>query len=309
DVMAPDPSAEGLARAQACAAEVARRYGVRSLSLAGLDRLRRESADHSLYVLDVRSPAEYEAGHLPGAASAPGGQLVQETERWIATLGARVVLVDDTGVRATMTASWLLQMGWEEVFVLEGGIVGRTLTRGAWKPNLAGLQLDPRPPLRVEELRAMIDRDEALVIDLATSQDYIKGHIPGAWFAIRAELDEAVTRMPGTDVYVLTSPDNVLARLAAESLRQLTRKSVLTLEGGTRGWVAAGGALASGPERMASEARDVALKPYHHPDAIAQRMRDYLVWEVGLVAQIARDGDHRFRVGPLQNTAASVAEA
>ncbi len=63
-------------------------------------------------VLDVRTPAEYAAGHLRGARSAPGGQLVQETDYHLATWGARVVLVDDNGVRATMTASWLKQMGW-----------------------------------------------------------------------------------------------------------------------------------------------------------------------------------------------------
>jgi hypothetical protein len=34
--------------------------------------------------------------------------------------GARIVLTDDKGVRADMTASWLAQMGWE-VYVLEGG--------------------------------------------------------------------------------------------------------------------------------------------------------------------------------------------
>ena len=54
----------------------------------------------------------------PGAISAPGGQLVQATDQYVGTLGARIVLVDDDEVRAVMTASWLRQMGWHEVFVL-----------------------------------------------------------------------------------------------------------------------------------------------------------------------------------------------
>jgi rhodanese-related sulfurtransferase len=69
-------------------------------------------------VLDVRTPEEYEAGHLRGARSAPGGQVVQETNSFVATWGARIVLDDDNDVRATMTASWLKQMGWDEVAVL-----------------------------------------------------------------------------------------------------------------------------------------------------------------------------------------------
>ena len=37
--------------------------------------------------------------------------------------GARILLTDNMGVRADMTASWLAQMGWE-VYVLDGGYDG-----------------------------------------------------------------------------------------------------------------------------------------------------------------------------------------
>jgi hypothetical protein len=61
---------------------------------------------------------------MAGSLSAPGGQLVQATDRYVGALRSRIVLADDTGVRATMTASWLRQMGWDEVFVLQGGLDG-----------------------------------------------------------------------------------------------------------------------------------------------------------------------------------------
>ena len=100
---------------------MAARYGIARIDRGTLESWRAEAARRSLYVLDVRSPEEYEAGHLRGARSAPGGQLVQETDSHMATWGARVVLVDDNGVRATMTASWLKQMGWPDVAVLVAG--------------------------------------------------------------------------------------------------------------------------------------------------------------------------------------------
>ncbi len=37
--------------------------------------------------------------------------------------GARILLTDNIGVRADMTASWLAQMGWE-TYVLDGGYDG-----------------------------------------------------------------------------------------------------------------------------------------------------------------------------------------
>jgi len=43
--------------------------------------------------------------------------------------GARILLTDDMGVRADMTASWLAQMGWE-TYVLDGGY-DRALEVGA----------------------------------------------------------------------------------------------------------------------------------------------------------------------------------
>ncbi len=74
----------------------------------------------TLYRFDVRSPEEYAAGHSAGFISAPGGQLVQANDEWIGVRGARLVLFDDDGVRARMTASWLVQMGWDAL-VLEAG--------------------------------------------------------------------------------------------------------------------------------------------------------------------------------------------
>ena len=147
--------------------------------------LARGCDERTLYLFDVRDPAEYAAGHVAGALSAPGGQLVQATDQYVGTLGARIVLVDDAEVRAVMTASWLRQMGWKDVFVLaEAG--RRNRLAGAADPRLA------RPPadLRIDcaGLAALIARDEATVVDLSLSRDYRKAHIPGAWFAIRSRL-------------------------------------------------------------------------------------------------------------------------
>jgi rhodanese-related sulfurtransferase len=64
---------------------------------ATLAAWRAESDRRSLYVFDVRAPEEYEAGHVAGIRSAPGGQLVQETDNYLATWGARVVLADTDG--------------------------------------------------------------------------------------------------------------------------------------------------------------------------------------------------------------------
>src|SRR3954447_21354078 len=77
----------------------------------------------TLYRFDVRTREEYTAGHIRSFRHYPGGQLVQETDMAAPVRGARILLSDDRGVRADMTASWLAQMGWE-AYVLEGGYDG-----------------------------------------------------------------------------------------------------------------------------------------------------------------------------------------
>ena len=77
---------------------------------------RARGADHrTLYRFDVRAGEEYAAGHLKGFRHYPGGQLVQEIDMAAPVRGARILLTDDRGVRADMTASWLAQMGWEDL--------------------------------------------------------------------------------------------------------------------------------------------------------------------------------------------------
>ncbi|MDD2918314.1 rhodanese-like domain-containing protein [Rhodoferax sp.] len=111
------PETQRLAAAQRARA-VADRAGVKRAQLADVARFRSETMRTS-YCLDVRTPEEFAAGHLSGFASAPGGQLVQETDVTMPVRGARAVLADLDGVRANMTASWLAQMGWE-MWVLDG---------------------------------------------------------------------------------------------------------------------------------------------------------------------------------------------
>src|ERR1700749_560672 len=64
-------------------------------------------------------------------ADARGGQLVQATDTWVGVRNARIVLIDDPGVRARMAAAWLRQMGHRDVFIVEGGLEAISATGNA----------------------------------------------------------------------------------------------------------------------------------------------------------------------------------
>jgi rhodanese-related sulfurtransferase len=295
---APDPSPAGRGKAQAAAAGVAKRFGVRRIDRATLDRFAQDGKQHTLYVFDVRTPEEFVAGHLAGSRSAPGGQLVQATDTYAATRNARIVLVDDDGVRATMTASWLIQMGLDQVFVLDDGLSGAALEVGPEKPRVLGLDDIEIAFVSPNELAAALGKGDAVVVDFDTSLNHRVGHIPGAWFAIRSRLAASAEKLPPCALTVATSPDGTLAQLAAPELAAIRGGAVKVLRGGTASWREAGLALTAGDEHMADAPDDVFHRPYDRDMGIEQAMRDYLSWEVDLVRQIERDGDARFRKFP-----------
>jgi rhodanese-related sulfurtransferase len=281
-------SPEALTWAKSSAARVARRCGVEHIDRNALVDFAND-ASRTLYVFDVRSPAEYAAGHFPGALSAPGGQLVQATDHYIGTLGARVVLVDEHEVRAMMTASWLRQMGWEDVFVLAEG--------GDEKDEPRTPVLGPPPPREAAmtgaDLARLLHANAATLVDLSLSRNYRRAHIPGAWFAIRSRLHRALAKVPRTGTLVLTSENGLLAGLACRDADGLWDLPARYLFGGNAAWQAEGRQLGPEPVLMADEATDLWLKPYEQPSGKGA-MRDYLEWEVDLLARIARDGSARF---------------
>jgi rhodanese-related sulfurtransferase len=285
---APEVSPKTLDWARTAALKVAQRCGVERIDRAKLETWRKDET-RTLYLFDVRDPAEYAAGHVAGAVSAPGGQLVQATDQYVGTLGARIVLVDDAEVRAAMTGSWLRQMGWKDVFIMaeSGSEKGSPKTATLDGETQSGSAID------CAALDALLSRNAAAVVDLAPSRDYLAGHIPGAWFAIRTRLSGALTKIPLGETLVLTSEVGALARLAASEAEALVEIPVRVLAGGNAAWRAAGYALST-EARMADEAVDQWRKPYERSGDTKAAMNEYLAWEIDLLPRIARDGTLKF---------------
>ncbi|MSQ64218.1 MAG: sulfurtransferase [Betaproteobacteria bacterium] len=285
--MAQIPSETSLGKAMEAAAKVAKRFGIPKISLSELKTFQNDNSK-TTYLFDVRSPEEYAAGHLPGSVSAPGGQLVQATDTYCAVHGARIALVDDDGVRATLTASWLLQMGWSEVVVVRNAVLDSI--QPAFPDSAPSC-----PTISPRDLKA----GSTLVLDFGTSLQYRDGHIPGAAFAIRSRLANHVQAFDAKTI-VCTSPDGLLARYAAADLAALLGRDVPALQGGTAAWDAAGLPLERGATRMLEPPEDVYYKPYDHAAQIEAAMQDYLQWEVALLEKIRRDPDCRFRDFPAR---------
>ena len=289
---APKTAALALARASA----FAEASGVRIAAPAEIARFAADPA-RSLYLLDVRDPPEFRAGHHPASRNAPGGQLVQATDFWIAVRNARIVLLDDDGVRARMSAAWLRQMGQPDVFVAEGGFaaLGDLGAVAGAVPELNA----PVPVIDVMRLTEALDTGTpTVVVDVARSLDYRDGHIPGAAWGVRGRLGVLRAALAGAQRVVVTSPDGTLARLALGELQALAPDAeVAALEGGTAAWHTFGRPLVKDRTTPPDTACvDANLRPYDRNSGVEAAMRAYLSWEIALVEGIVRDGTVQFGV-------------
>ena len=134
------------------------------------------------------------------------------------------------------------------------------------------------------------------MIDIGPSPAHRRGHIPGAWFAIRARLADDLAGVPDDRPFVLTSANGLLAQFAVPEVAALTGRAPRALTGGTAAWVAAGLPLETGLTRAASLPEDVYKRPYEGTENAVSAMEDYLEWEFGLVEQLGRDATHHFKV-------------
>ena len=293
----PEPGDATLSVARQQARDVAQRAGIGYVDAATLQAFEAEQGTRTLYKFDVRTREEYESGHLEGWRWAPGGQLVQATDEYLATRRARVVLADWDGVRALTTGAWLAQLGAAEVYLyqpaafapLQSGPEPRRVLRH--RPDVARVR-----PLA---LRAALDAGQAVVFDVESRVAYERGHVPHARFAAPDRLTEFLPSDEGRSV-VLTSSDGVLAGVVAAELAWRGVRRVQVLLGGTRAWKEAGLDLDTGASGVLTSDDDQSISPYLFDDLAArdEGFREYLDWELGLVAQLKRDGGEQIRLIP-----------
>ena len=256
------PSAAGLEKARAAAARVTERFNVRTIDRATLDRWRAEADKRSLFVFDVRTREEYEAGHLPDARWIAGGQLVQGTDEQVR---------DDALAHRARRRRWGARDD-DRLLARADGLARRS---GAGKEASKATRWRPGCPLRrcsdwtergveaigPDALAAAFERGDAEVVDVSLSRSYRSGHLPGARHAIRARLGRNLADRPHERLLVVTADDEALARLAAADLLVGELDApVRYLEGGNGGWTAAGHSMTAANPVFLDDPDDVRVR-------------------------------------------------
>ena len=105
------------------------------------------------------------------------------------------------------------------------------------------------PELTVTDVMAMLSRGEAIhLVDVREESEWAAGHIDGACHIGKGIIERDVEKhfSDKSAVLVLYCGGGFRSALAADALQQMGYSSVVSMDGGWRGWLEAGGATAGG---------------------------------------------------------------
>ncbi|MDO9023702.1 rhodanese-like domain-containing protein [Zwartia sp.] len=287
---------ENLAARQRRAKTLADNYGIKFVDGAQVKEWLKEK-DRTTFLCDVRTPEEFDSGSIPGAQHSPGGQLVQATDQYVGVKGARIVVFDQENVRAPAMATWLTMLGWE-VVVCENALTfpwkpeSKTDTLLAQK-DVPTLELEIKQ-IEASEIISMVQKG-AVLIDIRPSMKYRESHIKDAQWSIRPKLSVIADKFKNQKV-ILIAEDDLMAKLAAKDLIELGAQHISINTETKEQWVHAGLEVNGSPSNPPDEACiDYLFFVHDRHDGNKAAARQYLAWEMNLLAQIDQQERESFR--------------
>src|SRR5262245_29533252 len=185
-------------------------------------------------LLDVRSAADFGAGHVPGSVNIGlGGQFAMWAGSLI-SLNASIVVIADTGAQIDETVVRLARVGIENVKgYSEGGVKNL---------RAAGLPVETMTQISVAELNERIADDDMQIVDVRRPGEYVNGHVPRALNAPLASLAKSLgpLNLEKDKLTAVICAGGYRSSAAASLLQQQGFSNLLNVAGGTSAWVNAG---------------------------------------------------------------------
>ena len=194
------------------------------------------TGDHVL--VDLRSPAEHAAGHVPGSISIPLGSSFGTWLGWVVPPDRPLVFLLPSPRDWEGALRQALRIGYEQVAgYLQGGF-------DAWQGR--GLPVEASGRVTVRELsdvlavRSARNGDAPLVLDVRQRDEYAAGHVPGAVHLMAGDLPDRLAELPAERPIFAICASGYRSSIAASLLQQAGYRDVSWVSGGVGSWRAAG---------------------------------------------------------------------
>lgn len=192
----------------------------------------RAGLDAGAVPLDLRPPAVFAAGHVPGAILLPFGRhdLGKRAELFLPK-DPTYALVMEPAVLGPTAEDLLASAGYAVAGHLAGGMK-------AWLA--AGLPTERIPVIEVDELHRQVANGSLHVLDVREPFEYDWAHIPGARLVPHGAIWERAADLERDRPWHVVCAGMSRSGAAASILRRLGFADVTLVNGGTSTWVEAG---------------------------------------------------------------------
>ena len=164
---------------QNSAVKIINKYNLKKINLKTLNSFLEEKTKNT-FIFNVTANQNFAENKI-NLKHAPGGQLIQATESFIGVLNSKIVLIDDGELlRASLTASWLKQMGFD-VYIFDDDI--NYLKNFFYQKKKFII-----PKSKVIENKDLINFLKLNLLDIRTSHEFKKTHIKRSKWINRANL-------------------------------------------------------------------------------------------------------------------------
>lgn len=185
-------------------------------------------------VLDVRTAAEFGAGHVPGALNIGLGGQFASWAGALLPLGTPLIVVAEDEAQVDEAVTRLARVGHDTVRgYLRGGM-------DAWRD--AGFEVSTVEQVSVTELRRMLEEQgELQLLDVRRPAEFNAGHAPRASNEpLGPRLRDEIARLDAERPLAVICAGGYRSSAATSMLRPLGFRRLYNVEGGTGAWVAAG---------------------------------------------------------------------
>ncbi len=275
-----------VARLQDYGANLPQGYGIISV-----DDLAVKLAEEDVFLLDVRQPEEYEAGHLAGSVLVPLRTLGQNLDV-LPSVDAQIVVICAAGYRAMIGGATLQFLGYEDVRILKGGYNAWTgedypvVTEATEAETFALPDFDAElfaaadafltnlpqgwGGVSAADLSVELVEDPPILLDVRSADEWNNGYIEGAQHLWINEFMGNMDQWPADKDanIVVYCASAYRGNVAYVMLNLMGYTNVRNLKGGINAWIAADLPLEGVPEEAPAEV-DVVL------DVVLPRLQEY----------------------------------
>jgi glyoxylase-like metal-dependent hydrolase (beta-lactamase superfamily II)/rhodanese-related sulfurtransferase len=191
----------------------------------------RGTQGHTL--LDVRSAADFGAGHVPGSLNIGLGGQFAIWSGVLISMGTPIVIVAESEEKVDEAVMRLARVGLETVKgYLHDGV-------DAWRA--AGLELARVPQITVDDLHSLIEKQTELqVLDVRREAEFNSGHVPHAFPAELSKLEKTKLTLDPAKPTAVICAGGYRSSAATSILEERGFTNLLNVTGGTGAWIKAG---------------------------------------------------------------------